>query len=132
MGRIIRTISTTGEVVAIAVDATDIAEKAQQIHQTSAVTSAALGRLLAAASMMGDMLKGKDDALTLRINGDGPAGSIIAVSDSSGNCRGYVANPVVEITKDQIVVGSSLKLFGCKLIGHTSFFPYCLYDCHKV
>ncbi|MBR3803141.1 MAG: Hsp33 family molecular chaperone HslO [Clostridia bacterium] len=97
MGRIIRNISTTGEVMIMAVDATDIAEKAQQIHKTSAVTSAALGRLLAAASMMGDMLKGKDDTLTLRINGDGPAGSIIAVSDSSGNCRGYVSNPVVEI-----------------------------------
>ena len=81
----------------IAVDATDIVERAQQIHKTSAVTSAALGRLLAAASMMGDMLKGKDDSVTLRISGDGPAGSVIAVADSQGNCRGYVSNPVVEI-----------------------------------
>lgn len=97
MGKIIRTITTTGEVMCIAVDATDIVERAQQIHKTSAVTSAALGRLLAAASMMGDMLKGKDDSVTLRISGDGPAGSVIAVSDSKGNCRGYVSNPVVEI-----------------------------------
>lgn len=97
MGKIIRTITTTGEVMCIAVDATDIVERAQQIHKTSAVTSAALGRLLAAASMMGDMLKGKDDSVTLRISGDGPAGSIIAVADSKGNCRGYVSNPVVEI-----------------------------------
>lgn len=97
MGKIIRTITTTGEVMCIAVDATDIVERAQQIHKTSAVTSAALGRLLAAASMMGDMLKGKDDSVTLRISGDGPAGSVIAVADSQGNCRGYVSNPVVEI-----------------------------------
>lgn len=97
MGKIIRTITNNGEAVCIAVDATDIAERAQQIHKTSAVTSAALGRLLSAASMMGDMLKGKDDTVTLRISGDGPAGSVIAVADSSGNCRGYVANPVVEI-----------------------------------
>ena len=97
MGKILRTITNTGEVMCIAVDATDIVERAQQIHKTSAVTSAALGRLLAAASMMGDMLKGKDDSVTLRISGDGPAGSVIAVADSQGNCRGYVSNPVVEI-----------------------------------
>lgn len=97
MGKIIRTITTNGEAMCIAVDATDIVERAQQIHKTSAVTSAALGRLLAAASMMGDMLKGKDDSVTLRISGDGPAGSVIAVADSQGNCRGYVSNPVVEI-----------------------------------
>ncbi len=97
MGKIIRTITNNGEAVCIAIDATDIAERAEQIHKTSAVTSAALGRLLAAAGMMGDMLKGKDDTVTLRISGDGPAGSVIAVADSSGNCRGYVANPVVEI-----------------------------------
>lgn len=97
MGKIIRTITSTGEVMCIAVDATDIVERAQQIHKTSAVTSAALGRLLSAASMMGDMLKGKDDSVTLRISGDGPAGSVIAVADSEGNCRGYVSNPVVEI-----------------------------------
>lgn len=97
MGKIIRTITTNGEAMCIAVDATDMVERAQQIHKTSAVTSAALGRLLAAASMMGDMLKGKDDSVTLRISGDGPAGSVIAVADSQGNCRGYVSNPIVEI-----------------------------------
>ncbi len=111
MGRIIRTISTGGEVMCIAVDATDIAERAQQIHKTSAVTSAALGRLLAAATMMGDMLKSKDDTITLRVNGDGPAGSLIAVADSSGNCRGYIANPVVEIDlnkKGKLDVGGAV------------------------
>lgn len=111
MGKIIRTITNNGEAVCIAVDATDIAERAQQIHKTSAVTSAALGRLLSAASMMGDMLKGKDDTITLRISGDGPAGSVIAVADSSGNCRGYVANPIVEIplnNKGKLDVSSAI------------------------
>lgn len=90
-------ISVDGTLTVMAVDSTDIINRMEQIHQTSAVTSAALGRLLTAASMMGAVLKGKDNSITLRINGDGPAGSVIAVSDSSGNVRGYVANPVVEI-----------------------------------
>lgn len=97
MGRLIRTISQDGTLVMMAADTTDMVERAQQIHQTSAVTSAALGRLLTASSLMGSMLKGKDDSVTLRLNGGGPAGSVIAVSDSEGNARGYVMNPVVEI-----------------------------------
>ena len=52
---------------------------------------------MTAASMMGVMLKGKDDSVTLRLNGGGPAGVVLAVSDSQGNARGYVENPVVEI-----------------------------------
>lgn len=90
-------ISVDGTLTVMAVDSTDIINRMEQIHQTSAVTSAALGRLLTAASMMGAVLKGKDHSITLRINGDGPAGSVIAVSDSSGNVRGYVSNPIVEI-----------------------------------
>ncbi len=97
MSELVRMISVDGTLTVMAVDSTDIINRMEQIHQTSAVTSAALGRLLTAASMMGAVLKGKDNSITLRINGDGPAGSVIAVSDSSGNVRGYVANPVVEI-----------------------------------
>ncbi|HBL99898.1 MAG TPA: Hsp33 family molecular chaperone HslO, partial [Ruminococcaceae bacterium] len=78
-------------------DTTDMVERSQQIHKTSAVTSAALGRLLTASSLMGSMLKGENESITLRINGGGPAGTVMAVSDSSGNARGYVQNPVVEI-----------------------------------
>ena len=81
----------------MAADTTEMVEKAQEIHSPSAVVTAALGRLLTGASLMGSMLKGKDDSLTLRINGGGPAGSVLAVSDSEGNTRGYVQNPVVEI-----------------------------------
>ena len=97
MSELVRMISTDGTLTVIAVDSTDIISRMEKIHVTSAVTSAALGRLLTAASMMGAVLKGKDNSVTLRLNGDGPAGSLIAVSDSEGNVRGYVANPVVEI-----------------------------------
>lgn len=83
--------------MATAVDSTDIVNRAEQIHSTSAVVTAALGRLLTAASMMGNMLKGKDDSLTLKLAGGGPSGTVLAVSDSSGNVRGYAANPVVEL-----------------------------------
>lgn len=97
MSKLVRMISDLGDLTVIAADTTDIIARAEQIHKTSAVTSAAFGRLLTAASMMGAVLKGKDDSITLRLNGGGPAGSVIAVSDSSGNVRGYVSNPVVEI-----------------------------------
>ncbi len=97
MSELVRMIAVDGTLTVMAVDSTDIINRMEQIHRTSAVTSAALGRLLTAASMMGAVLKGKDNSVTLRINGDGPAGSVIAVADSFGNVRGYVANPVVEI-----------------------------------
>lgn len=90
-------ISVDGTLTVMAVDSTDMINEMERIHKTSAVTSAALGRLLTAASLMGSVLKGKDDSVTLRLNGGGPAGSVIAVSDSDGNVRGYVENPVVEI-----------------------------------
>lgn len=97
MGKIVRYITEDGSAFVIAADTTDVIARAEQIHHTSAVVTAALGRLMTAASMMGDMLKGKDDSVTLRMNGGGPAGSLIAVSDSCGNVRGYVQNPIVEI-----------------------------------
>lgn len=97
MGKIVRYITQDGSAFVIAADTTDVVSKAEQIHKTSAVTTAALGRLMTACSMMGDMLKGKYDSITLRMNGEGPAGTLIAVSDSQGNTRGYVQNPVVEI-----------------------------------
>ena len=74
MGKIVRYITTDGSAFVIAGDTTDMVSKAENIHKTSAVTTAALGRLMTAASMMGVMLKGKDDSVTLRLNGGGPAG----------------------------------------------------------
>lgn len=97
MSELVRMISVDGTLTVMAIDSTDIIGEMERIHRTSAVTSAALGRLLTAASMMGAVLKGKDNSITLRMSADGPAGSVIAVSDYSGNVRGYVANPVVEI-----------------------------------
>lgn len=97
MGKLIRCISSDGALMATAVDTTDIVNRAEQIHKTSAVCSAALGRLLTAASMMGNMLKSNDNSITLRLAGDGPAGSVIAVSNGNGDVRGYIQNSVVEI-----------------------------------
>ena len=97
MDKLVRCISDDGTLIMMAADTTDMIEKAQEIHSPSAVVSAALGRLLTAASLMGSMLKADDDSITLRLNGGGPVGSVIAVSDSSGNTRGYVSNPIVEI-----------------------------------
>lgn len=97
MGKSIRCISRDGTLTVMAINSTDIVNKAVEIHETSAVCSAALGRLITAASLMGSVLKGKDHSITLRLNGGGPAGSVIAVSDSMGNVRGYVGQSVVEI-----------------------------------
>ncbi len=111
MGKLIRCITSDGAVMATAVDTTDIVARAEQIHGTSAVVTAALGRLLTAASMMGNMLKYKDNSLTLRVAGNGPAGSVIAVSDYDGNVRGYAANPIVELPlndKGKLDVGGAV------------------------
>ncbi len=111
MGKLIRCITSDGEVMATAVDTTDIVNRAEQIHKTSAVVTAALGRLLTAGSIMGNMLKGKDNSITLRINGDGPTGSLIVVSDFNGDVRGYVQNPVVELplnAKGKLDVGGAV------------------------
>ena len=102
MGQLIRCIAADGTLSVAAIDATDIVNRAAEIHKTSAVTSAALGRLLCAASLMGSALKGPDDSLTLRINGGGPAGTVMAVSDAQGNVRGYVQQPVVELPLNRL------------------------------
>jgi len=102
MGRIIRAISADAAVVASAINAKDIVGEIEKIHTTSAVVTAALGRLTIAASLMGFGLKGKDDSITIRLNGNGPTGSLIAVADSFGNVKSYVANPVVELPLNSV------------------------------
>lgn len=97
MANLVRCISNDGTLSIMAADTTDIVAQARQIHNTSSVASATLGRLLTGASLMGSMLKGDNDSVTLRLNGGGEAGSVIAVSDSSGNVRGYISNPNVEL-----------------------------------
>ena len=97
MSRIVRSISADASVVCSAIDGKEIVSEIERIHKTSAVITAALGRLSMGASLLGFGLKGNSDTLTIRINGKGPAGNLIAVSDSYGNVKAYVANPVVEI-----------------------------------
>lgn len=94
---VVRYISKDGSVVAYGIDSTEIVGKAERIHKTSAVVTAALGRLLTAASLMGISLKSEKASVTLRIKGNGPIGSIVAVSDAAGNVRGYAENKYVEI-----------------------------------
>ena len=101
MGRIVRTISKDASVVCSAIDGKDIVSEIERIHKTSAVVTAALGRLSMAASLMGFGLKGEKDSITIRLNGGGPTGSLIAVADSFGNVKSYVQNPVVEIPLNQ-------------------------------
>ena len=111
MANLVRCITDDGCVVALAIDSTDIVETARRYNQSSKVCTAALGRLLTASSMMGKMLKGEDDSVTLRINGKGPVGSVIAVSDADGNCRGYIMDPHVELplnAKGKLDVGGAV------------------------
>lgn len=97
MGILKRAITKDAAAVAMALDATDMVAELERIHKTSAVVTAALGRLSIAASMAGYGLKGEKDSLTLRVDGDGPAGTMVAVADSRGNVKSYVINPVVEL-----------------------------------
>ncbi|MBQ3548249.1 MAG: Hsp33 family molecular chaperone HslO [Clostridia bacterium] len=97
MGKLIRCITSEGAIMVSAIDSTDIVAKAEQIHKTSAVVTAALGRLLTAGAMMGNMLKGENNSITLKVDGGGPIGVITVSADYHGNVRGYATNPVVEI-----------------------------------
>lgn len=95
--KIIRVLAKDAPVKASAITAKEMVERARQIHKTLPVATAALGRSLMAASMMGNQLKEKDGSVTLRIKGGGPLGGITVVSDSQGNARGYVVNPLVDL-----------------------------------
>ena len=97
MGRIIRTISKDASVVCSAIEGKDIVSRIEEIHKTSAVVTAGLGRLAMATSLLGFGLKGEKDSVTVRMAGDGPTGALICVADSMGNVKAYVQNPVVEI-----------------------------------
>ena len=95
--RIVRAISTDGMVQAAAICSRELTERARQIHKTLPVATAALGRTLAAASMMGNALKGDGASLTLQFKGGGPLGTVLAVSDNEGCVRGYVTNPHTDL-----------------------------------
>ncbi|MCQ2448103.1 MAG: Hsp33 family molecular chaperone HslO [Oscillibacter sp.] len=95
--QLVRAISKDGYVKAVAVSTRNLTERARQIHKTLPVATAALGRLLAAGSMMGNALKGDGASVTLQIKGGGPLGKILVVSDNEGNVRGSIDNPQVDL-----------------------------------
>ena len=95
--QIVRAISTDGFVKASAITSKNICERARQIHKTLPTATAALGRVLTACSMMGNLQKVDDGSLTLQIKGGGPLGTLLATSDSIGNVRGYVQHPQVTL-----------------------------------
>ena len=97
MDKLVRAITTDGMVKAVAVSTRDLTERARNIHKSLPVATAALGRALAAASMMGNALKEESASLTLQIKGGGPLGTVLAVSDPAGNVRGYVMNPQTDL-----------------------------------
>jgi len=94
---IVRAITGDGYVKAVSVTGRELVERARNIHTLPPMATAALGRALLGASMMGDMLKEQKGSLTLQIKGGGPLGTVLAVSDCEGNVRGYVQNPNVDI-----------------------------------
>ena len=92
---IVRATAADHQLRAFAVTSKDIVEKAREKHNTSPVATAAIGRLLTAASMMGSMMKGEKDVLTLQIECGGPIGGITVTADSNADVKGYVNNPNV-------------------------------------
>ena len=94
---ILRATAADGRIRAFAATSRNTVQKAREIHNTSPVVSAALGRLLTAAAIMGAMLKSPKDLITIQITGDGPISGIIATSDSSSNVKGYAVNPDIEM-----------------------------------
>lgn len=113
MDQLIRVIAKDAPIKAMAITARDTVERARAIHDCWPVASAALGRLLMAASMMGAVMKEEEGSVTLRVRGGGPLGALTAVSDSSGNVRGYVQYPAVDVprkAKGKLDVGAAV---GC-------------------
>lgn len=94
---IVRAITKDGWVKAMAITSTAMVETARQMHKTTPTATAALGRVLTVTSMMGNLQKVENGALTLQFKGGGPLGTILATSDAEGNVRGYVHNPSISL-----------------------------------
>ena len=97
MGQIIRAVAADDMIKIAVISAPEIVEEARTVHGLSPTASAALGRALLGASLLGNAMKGEKDTLTLRLSGGGPAGNVVAVSDSAGNVRGYVDEPAADL-----------------------------------
>lgn len=98
---IVHASGADGQVRIYAATTKHLVEKARMAHDTTPVVTAALGRLLTAGTMMGSMMKGEKDILTLRIKGDGPVGSLTVTARSNGNVKGYAANPAADLPELQ-------------------------------
>ena len=108
---LVRGMSMDGFVKVVAIRSTEMVSRGAQIHGTTPNATAAFGRVLTAASMMGNMQKVDNGSMTLQIKGDGPIGSIVCVSDPSGNVRGYVYEPKVPLVEKypgKLDVGSTV------------------------
>lgn len=108
--KIIRATAAQEYIRAFAVDSTEMVAQAREIHKTFPVVTAALGRLLSAGAMMGSMMKGDDDLITLTVKGDGPIGTITVTADSHGNVKGFPGNPSVDIPAREDPVSGAVKL----------------------
>ena len=97
MGEIIRAVTDEGTAKISVITARDAVERARQIHSLRPTGTAAMGRALCGAAMMGEWMKEDEAELSLRLNGGGPLGTVLAISDSQGNVRGYVENPEVDL-----------------------------------
>ena len=97
MGKIIRAVAADDMIKIAVITARDMVEQARKIHSLSPTACAALGRALLGASLLGNAMKGESDSMTLRINGGGPVGSLVAVSDSRGDVRGYADVPEADL-----------------------------------
>lgn len=110
---IIRATAAEGQIRAFAATTRDLVEYARSAHNTSPVATAALGRLLTAGAMMGIMMKGEKDLLTLKIEGDGPIGGLTVTANSKGNVKGYAFHPEVMLppnAKGKLDVGGALGI----------------------
>lgn len=92
---IVRATAADGQVRAFAATTRNLVEEARKIHGTSPIATAALGRLLTGGAMMGSMMKGEKDLITLQIRGDGPIGGLVVTADSKARVKGYVHEPMV-------------------------------------
>ncbi len=97
MNELVRMISDDGTLYVLAVNSTEMVREMQEIHNTSKVCSAALGRLITAGSMMGILLKGEKDTVTLKLNGGGPASPVVAVANSKGEVKGYIGDSKINL-----------------------------------
>ncbi|MCQ2418036.1 MAG: Hsp33 family molecular chaperone HslO [Oscillospiraceae bacterium] len=123
-GKLKRYLSSDGAIVCSVLEGTEMCREMERIHCTSAVCTAALGRLSMAASLIGYTLKNPGDTVTVRINGGGPAGTVLAVADDLGNVKSYIENTVVELPLNPVgkldvagAVGTDGTLYVIKDIG---------------